>query len=455
MAIAGYSPTKSFEPAPELPVAVSNNFKGTVYDNNQVPVTSLLSYVEGTPWELEDYFRAVLGAHNDIKELDPGLSQEFQSYSLIKNLEVRLDDELSSSTDQTSHMTRVTGSALVYGFIKPNVNDYFIAKTGYNRSMLFRITEVDRLTWRRESVMRIQFTSVDYTDRVQTDVENLHNKVTSKYFFDRERLMEGLAPYLKEEDYKLVTDLRRARERIGISFLRDFGNSSAQTLTLPAQTDRVYDKFLTDFVTRTFGYFEFPQMLHIKQLPDTGELYLSQPQFWSAVLEADPDQIRFGNQRMNTVSTKSFFLNSYIKTMYSARMDRIVYPVQPDESIHTVDHEEVKTSLRGTPIATESAPNAAFAAIPRWESATGAIDAYPLISVDDYYVMTEAFYKEDRAAMTLIEIMTWDYLERKTIDAKQLSFMINIYSRMPRLEQFYFGPLLLCLMRFADQQAYS
>lgn len=456
MAIAQLSPTAPVAPVPQMPVAVSENFKGTTYDNNQVPVVSLLSYVEGSPWQVKSYFRQVLGQHNDLKEIDPGLSPEFQSYHRINQLELRMQDELSSSTDNDTQRTTVTGAALVYGFIQPNVNDYFIANTSYRRDSLFRVTNVDRLTWRRESVFGIQFQLVDYTDNLTNELADFKRKTTEEYFFDRERLMEGLIPYLKTEDYKLVHDLRDARQRLGSYYVNTFAVTSSHTLVIPGQSNRIYDSFLIDFIMMTMGFTEFPRLLHVKQLPKSGDPYLEQPQFWQAIVERDPNHIEFGNKQMGIVSTSGFFANSYIKTMYSARMDNVVYPINPDESAHSGDELCKVASFCGAikPTTAAQGKTTDYSTM-SFTLATGdTVAAYPKVLQDDYYVLSEAFYEKQDSRLTLLEIMVRDYLESKTLDRKQLSFMISIYPKMERLEQFYYGPLLLCLMRYADQLVY-
>lgn len=455
MAIASFKPTTDFKPDLKLPEAQPNNYKGLTYDNNQTPVVSLLAYIDGAPWSV-DYFTQILGEHNDLKELDTELSPQYQSYQKIVGMELRVQNELESSTDGTQQITSTTGSALVYSFLEPNVNDYFIAQTSYNRYSLFRVTSVDRHTWRRESVHTIQYHLVDYTERLPKEIANLKLKTTTEYFFSKERLMEGLTPYLKTDQYEMLADLRDSRERIGNYYLDTFINNSCKTLIIPGQgPTRIYDMYLVDFVLSTFGFIEFPKCYQITQYPKTGDVYIEQPQFWSAILNCDRNLIDYGNKQMTLADTSAFTRNSYVKTLFSTRADMIVYPWRPDTSTISGDDLPPVPTFRGCIKPTTSANGRDPSPSELIMMVNGKpVKAYPDAHVNGYYVLSSNFYENKDNNLTLLEIMTRDYLHRRTLDLRQLTFLIDLYPKMPRLEQFYFGPLLLALMKYADRQSY-
>lgn len=454
MAIASFKPNSDFTPVPKLPEAQSSNYKGLTYDNNQTPVVSLTAYVAGAPWTVT-YYAQVLGSHNDLKPLDSNLAAEYQSYTKILDLEIRVQSDLSSQTDTTSQLTTTTGSATVYSFMEPNINDYFIAETGHQRAALFIITSVDRETWRRESVHTIQYRMVDYVYRLEQDIASLDLKTTTEYVFSKDRLLEGLTPYLKTEQYQELVDLRQARIQIGNYYLDTFISQSSNTLLIPGQVaDRIYDPFLVDFVLSTFGYLDFHKCLKIKQYPKSGDIYLEQPQFWDAILKRDRNLINFGNQTMMVATTSQFPRTSYIKTMFSARTDKVVYPYRPDISAKTGEDPEplvpFRACLRPTTGANGRDPTDEEITYFMGEKA---IPAYPLAHVSGYYILSKAFY-EERSELTLLEILTRDYLAGRTLDLKQLTFLYKLYPKMPRLEQFYFGPLIMTLMGYSDRNMY-
>lgn len=455
MPIATVNPIVEFEPKPVLPVASPDNYMGLTYDNNQTPVVSLAAYAEGAPWTVT-YFRQVIGDHNDLKALDSNLAPQYQSYGRIDQLELRVQRDLESTTTADQHLTKTEGSAFVYAFIVPNVNDYFIADTSYQRKALFRVTTVNRQTWRRESVHTVEYTLMDYVDNLPQEIASLELKTTTTYVFSRDRLLEGLTPYLKTEDYHLVNSLQDERKLIGDYYLSAFSNHSMKTLMFPGQPlKRIYDNFLVNFVMSTFGYLEFTDVLKIKQLPTDGDQYLAQPQFWTAILERDRNQLTYGNHRMMVTSTAGFLKNTYLKTLYSARCDCIVYPYKPDLSTMSGEDMPPKPVFRGC---LKETTNAQGKEITDAEKTILILDKpvllYPKANEDAYYVLSENFYNNDREKMTLLELMTSDYLDSKTLDLKQLTALVRFYPKMERMEQFYFGPLIMCLMRYANHRTY-
>lgn len=456
MPIAEFKPEVNFQPEPVLPVAQPDNYMGLTYDNEQTPVVSLIAYVEGAPWRLEAYYRQVLGEHNDLKELDSNLSPEYQSYGRIDDMEIRVLQELDSTTDQEKQTTRTQGSAAVYAFIVPNVNDYFVAETSYRRKALFRVTNVNRVTWRRESLHNIEYVLVDYVEFLQQDMESLRLKTTSTYVFSRDRLMEGLTPYLKTEDYHIVNTLKDERKLIGDYYLNAFAHHASKTLMLPGQPlKNIYDNFLVSFVLASFDYLEFPALYKVTQLPKDGDQYLDQPQFWKAFLNRDMNLLNYGNKKMMVASTSCFLRNSYVKTLFSSRCDMIVYPYKPDLS--TMYGQDMppnpvfKACLKPT-------VNAEGEILTEAEKEFTILDvkipAYRRVGEDEYYVLSKAFYTNDRPSMSLLELMVHDYMQSKTIDLHQLTFLVRLFPKMERMEQFYYGPILMCLMRYANYRTY-
>lgn len=457
MAIAEYTPQKDFTPTPSLPKVQPDNYMGLTYDDKQTPLVSLQAYLEGSPWTVT-YYPQILGEHNDLKELDTGLSPQYQSYQRIDMMELRLEQDLGNGqTDGTSQLSSVSGSALVYAFLEPNINDYFVANTSQQREALFRVTEVNRHTWRRESVHTIEFTLVDFTARLEQEMKSLELKTTETYVFSRDRLLEGLPkPYLKTEEYNTLVNLKDAREKIGKHYLDTFINVGTKTLTIPGQPSlRIYDSFLTEFVLSTLGYLQFHKCLHIKQLPIDGDIYLQQPQFWKAILNADRTDIEYGNKQMKLSPTSAFRQTTYVKSLFSSRMDSIVYPYRPDVSTNTFDVPAPLPVSSGCIKPTTGASGSEPSYEEKFTLVNGeAILAYPRAHVEGYYVLSKAFYENIEEELSLLEIMTRDYLDHKSLSLTQVSFMASIYPTMPRLEQFYYGPLIMALIQYADKRLY-
>lgn len=427
---------------------------GLTYDNNTTPLISLLPYVEGAAWGIDEYYRQVLGKSNDLKPLDITLAGAYQSYERFLSMELRVQNDLQSSTTQDTQRTTVTGTAVVIGLI-PNTNDYFTATTGHLRQSLFRVVSVNRQTWRRESVHVIEYMMVDYTDRLVNEMNNLRQKTTGEYVYSRERVMEGLSPVLKTSDFNMLSDLKGERQAMGDAYLNTFTYATTGTLNLPGQPgQRIYDKYLIDFVMATLSFMDFPTLYRLKQLPDSGDVYLTQPQFWTAILKRDRKAITYGHQKMRMTSTASFEPTTYIKSFFSARMDYVIYPERPDTSANSGEDVPPRSPFIVPIMPTGNSTGSCLSDKDKTYVLDGVpIVAYHRVPTSGYYVLTEAFYKNDGMNMSLIEVMTRDYLDSKPLNLEHLSFITSLYPRMERMEQFYFGPLLMCFMRYVDMIA--
>jgi hypothetical protein len=70
----------------------------------------------------------------------------------------------------------------------------------------------------------------------------------------------------------------------------------------------------------------------------------------------------------------------------------------------------------------------------------------PSVSLKKWYVFGENFYKRE-AGMTAFEQMVWAYLDGQAIDPVQLSDIAKLYHAWGAVEQFYYLPILLSLMK--------
>ena len=457
MAIATRTPTTDFQPKPTLPIAYTENYKGLMYDNNHVPLVSLISYMDGSPWTVESYYRQSLGEHNDLKMLDTTLDAEFQGYERIDKLEILVDTDLQSTTDGVTQTTKTNGSGMIYPFFVPNVNDYFTAITGYRNIGLFRIKTVDRRTFRTDSVHYVEYELVDYIDNLPNEAASLKEKTIRTYVFSKERLMEGLAPILKTETYEAIGDLRSEYETMGRYYLDTFLNRGAKTLIYPGQTNnRIYDPFLVEFVMQTFSYDTFDAIIGMKELNKSGDRYLDQPQFFTVMLNQQHKDLKFTNQVMGYAKTGQFDPNTYIKSLAFARIEYVLYPSEPDVSTRSFDNELPLPVVKGIAVPTTNAKGRTLSSIDKsYTLENKLIQSYPMILDDEYYVFSKNFYENKGSELTLIEIMTRDYMSRRTLDLKQIQHMVNLYPKMERLEQFYYIPILMALVRYFEKSAYT
>ena len=234
---------------PVLPAIEPKDYQSIVVDDNQLPLNSLITYMEGAPWTV-DYYNQVVTRDNDVREFDPGQVNIYQQYTKITGLEIRVTTPLTDSQESDSALMSVTGAALVYPFMVPNMGDVFVAEASEGRKGIYRIESVDRKTFNKGSAFSIEYQLVCYLDSDQDYYQNLEEKTTKIYFFDKQRLTAGLAPTLIEKDFRELNDLHVLYEELCLFYFRTFFSREFGTLILPGQQYSIYDAFVVQYVLK-------------------------------------------------------------------------------------------------------------------------------------------------------------------------------------------------------------
>ena len=454
MAIAKHKPVVSI-PAPQLPKAEPDNYKSIVYDDKYVPLTSLLSYAEGMPWTVT-YYSQVLSKHNDLRSVDSAQPSIYQQYHKVVDMEIRVSSDLSTSHDSNSAITDVTGSALIYPFIIPNTGDHFVSDAGSSRKGIYVVTNVTRKTLNKDSMFEIEYRLLGFVVDQEELYSSIEERTIRTYYFDKGRLVEGLQPYLKEEDYKQVTSLGTKYRELIQYYFKTFFNRSYMTLVIPGQHEPIYDSFLVNYLLKIIDVNDAPELRSFRILPTDNDEYLNQPQFWDLLLNKDYQSIRHVNRYMGLVNKKFFNRSTYLAGLSYSNVNYIVYPEIKDKSTKIgfgyKEYVISYTSIQNT----ESDHLCTFAQLPvnQFKTVNKTYRLYDQLLVDDSYVLSDNFYNETED-MTVLEIMVKDYLKMNTLNLDMLEALYKGYRLLSRLEQFYYGPILITLIKEARRGTYT
>lgn len=437
-----------------LPKIQSESYRGVVYDDKNLPLSSLLSYIAGAPWTV-DYFAQVLGEHNDLREVDTSQSGSYQQYEKTIGLEIRVENTLSTSYDSDNSITSVSGSANIYPFMIPNVADYFVAEAADSQRALFRITQVDRKTFNRDSVYNIAYDLVGMLNADNTLFADLESKVVRSYHFSKDRLIEGLSPTLKTEEYTKIMNLKVLYQELVKYYFRTFFSISHGTLIIPGQTEVYYDSFVVNYLLKIVQTGDAPEMRSLRVIPTDRDKFLSQTQLWDLLLQRDYSGRLYSNNDMSLVSKHLFNKNTFVQGIAFSNIHYVVYPVTPDTS--TLIEGDVSVKLTSIQVLNDTAngKGASFTANDNAYIKAGA--TYPLIHevlADGKYVLSENFYSAT-ANQSVLEILVKDYLKGNALDLDMLYAVTNTFRQWKRLEQFYYAPLLITLIKEADRAQYT
>jgi hypothetical protein len=478
MPIAQLKPTAQPPVILNEPKIESKDYCSTTIDNQINPLASLLSYVSGMPWTV-NYYRQVITTQSDLKEQDIGQANIYQQYEKIEKMEIRVTESITGAQNTQFAQMRVSGSALVYPFMVPNVGDTFLSDAGYGQPGIYTIDTVERKSFNKESVYQIQYHLLDFLTGNEARFADLESKVIRTYVFDKSRLTQGLSPTLSTQDYANVQSLAQLYKIIVQYYFKTFYNKNYDTLVIPGQGTGAYDPYLVDYLLRIVDTFDAQEIRFVRNYAVDGDPFSAQDQFWKVLLNRDPNMLPYVNWYMGLVMTKFFNYNSMFKGIRYSRLSYVLYPVNPDFSLinpNAVENigdpllmdygvfqdgvftdspifkpqalqqiEEAKTQgasladlIKNQYVAQSQSP----ALIPS------------VINKTNTYVLTEAFYR-NTPGQTLLESLVQNYIASNALNLSDLLKCAQPFRQWGRLEQFYYLPILLTLIKAAQQETCS
>lgn len=429
---------------PQLPIASTDGYKGVAVDTRYTPLTSIVSYMSGTPWEVSAWFGQLLGQNSEVRPLDTAGVVVNQQYFAVMDLEIRVEQPLSSSWDSAIGQQTVTGSAMVLPFLTPNKYDYFVAEAGVGRMGLFQITEIERTTFNRTSAFRVDYTLVSFVDDDPTMLERLQAKVQRRYVFHRDRLVQGQEALLTTEDTDELFKLQGYLTQLQSYYLRTFYDPEHNTLMVPGQPEPTYDPYLTAFVLAMFELDEYQAARSIQQFGFDLHVIGSQPNLWSVLLARREDMLLDACRQYRAVPTTELVMDAALRPITYSRIDRVIYPIEQDLSVHSEPMTPTSyTTLSEPPQRRHASYNPATELL---SDGVQSMPAIPVVTALDAYVLPVAWY-ETRQSSSMLEVLVRDYIRHTTIQPKLLGDICGSYMRWGRLEQYYYIPVLVMLLK--------
>lgn len=455
MGIANYKPDINITPDKNIPSIQPSSYKSIVNDDNKIPLLSLLAYVTGSPWPV-DYYSQYISKHNDLREIDTNQPGVYQQYQLIRNLELRVLSPLTDSYNSTTSLTDVVGTANFYPYVIPNINDYFITDVGDIEKGIFRITNVERKSFDNDSVYEIEYSLVGYVSSQQELYENLLDKTIKNYCFNKDRLLENLQPIVKEEEQQQINDLYVLYKDIVTYYFDNFVSAKYYTLVIPGQNDAIYDPFLTDYLFKLVDSRDSDKIKNLRSLSIDGDIFLKQPQLFSLLATKNLSGITTCNKYMGYISKINFNSNSTLRGVFFNYMKYFVYPSTIDVSNLIAELPLPKTLEEDYTLEPTTNSNGLI------YNVTTDLYVSDLLTVpyihpankDDNYILSDAFYSntEDKS---VLEILVRDYLNNNIIKTDMLLGLCNRFRLWNRLDQFYYGPLILTLIKQSNKDTYT
>jgi len=454
-------------PKPTPVIIAKPEYKGVTVDTKMIPVSSLLSHVEGSSW-IVNYYSQVLNKDNASAGQGLGTNPIHQQYRLINSMELKVTSPLSNSQDPESKSMVVTGSATLYPFIIPNEGDIFLADIGSGREGVFQITNVTRLSISTQTCHTIDYNLIDYSNTTRRT--DLALKVVQTFYYQKDFLLHGQNPLLFEEDYVVVKNLQNSYRHICDSYFRTFFSREYSILLVPLQSTPTYDHYHTEALLRNFSTWDSEEIRYIRKLNVDDDSVMRATQIWDVIFTKNISLLNNCFTKVGKVYSSQFSSEPLHEGVRYSGVKELMYPLDPTVTVDFGYTPVVKT-VNGTAI---NIPNTSlktaggYLAQLRPKTLEDVIDRTlagfdqigdkaiynqsPLIHpvlIDNYYVFSRAFYENDQlpGKQSVLEVLTRQYIGGKDLDIQAIKRLVDNIPQWNPLDQFYYIPIILFLIK--------
>lgn len=456
-------PTVNRPATPTVEVKIEPKcYDGITVDTEYVPTSAILMWAQGSIWTA-DYYSQILGNSVEPKPLDLHLPPIEQQYRYLKRIPLKVTQALSfTQMDTTSNTMVATGSGFTYPFLTPNVGDMFVADIGDGRAGLFTITRAERATILKDSVYNVEWIMVG--EATMDKLENLAAKTELTYHFSNKSLESGCGPFVTMEDAAQIDAYDDILKELIRRYLTDFLSLEHSCLLVPDQLTKTYDHFVTRSILKMISPQEDPRVRKVRELNVMSEPVMSQPSIWDAILNAEPVRLYGSTERAHLITTKNLRGSPLLQAIGYTGIAKLVFPIDaPTDVDSQYDDEQRYRPLGGSfregrprrPLPGEFQSQAErelswFKTIPEdvedipvWRRPA---DIHPVV-IDDYYVLSEAFYSKSPLGQSKLELLVNQYLDHEAINYDQFNALLaNVYD-WDNLERFYYHPIVIALLK--------
>lgn len=423
----------------------SPKFKGVAVDTRWLNRSDLLTYVEGSSW-IVTYYSQVLNTDSQLSGQQLSVDPAYQPYTKIIGMELKVQQPLvTSQTDDTKGMV-MEGSSIVYPFLIPNEGDMFVVDIGEGVKGVFRVEQTVKKSIFKEACYEISY-SID-TDQDDKQ-EDLDRKVVNVLYFHKDMMQMGKNPLLIRQTHDILLRTQDVYDVLCKQYFKLFFSDEYKTLLLPLQSQSTYDYFLVDFLLDGFNTDDSEEIRFVRRLAMGGDPAMACHSLWTALLNRNPTYLKTAFQKVGAVSTGVFTAVPLVNGIRYTGIRKAVYPLDPQLVINN-SMTNSRCAPLAAPLEGQDAPvGGLYQMIESLNTANATPNEGTLKPVlgDDYYVLSQAFYQNDREHMDTFENFVWDYLEGKPMDAGALVATAEIWPTWGRLEQFYYIPILMHLLK--------
>lgn len=410
------------------PQITDKAYKHSIVSASREPLGALLTHIEGSAWTV-DYYSQILGSDEEPAPFDYNQSGTYQQYLHIKRYELKLQGAINSTVDPSDQTIAITGSAIMYPYMKPNFGDAFIADMGDGQAALFNVTEIEKKSYFKQACYEIQFALAKYVD--QNIEDNISTKVVKQTEFVKDFMLYGQNPIIATSEKMKYDNLTNILSDSFNDWLTEFFSNEFRTILVPNGQTPTYDPFITKLVTTIFSTDEYPLLKEINLLNVDDNNLNMYTDLWTLLIKRELYMLRNCFCEYLLIDAKQLNGNPFLQTAYFAGIKKIVVPKA--ENNMADERIGIAGIVSGGRIYGKEIPTTGY--------------TLPHMANTNNYVFSRDFYKDQSASgMSDIEYMVRDYLNERALNWNTLQNAIEARHTWTDIQRFYGVPVLLILL---------
>jgi hypothetical protein len=432
---------------PDIPQIQPPRANTVVVDNKTTPITSLMTHVAGIAM-INDYYRLVVNKDNVLYAQDVGQSGVDQQYIKYRNFEIRMQGSLSEDQQEDDKVFTMQGTGYIHSGFIPNEGDMFVTDVGDGRRGVFNITRSKRMSIRIGTVYEVSYSLAYFVGDKPSQFDDLEGKVIETYFYVKEMLGYNQNPFLSSEEYNFSRTMANTFRDMCQMFHSSFFSKEFAAYVLPGQNVSTFDYFLyraqrSIFRDDPFGVMRKHQSINIAD----EDIIARKMDLFSVLIERNATKFKICDRRVGYARTDQFFYDGVTTNIRYTGISALVYPdskeIRTDEFNNRLGKGFLSGPLTPTPNTLED--DVLEHQITDFMFGGKRVPLIKLVSVDDYYVFSEDFYKRTEN-LSVLEAQVLQYIDGKEVNPQALKVLLENYIYWPRLERFYYIPVLLILI---------
>ncbi len=383
-------------------------FKTATIVDDDTPVSKLNHYIEGSSWTV-DYFNQVKAENDLTSRFDEFLPDSLQQYSLIKNLELKIQSPIDVGNVESSN-----GSAVIAVGISPQSGDLFYATLVDGRKAILVITEVTKKNYNLNLVFEVSFKIDSFTDINTNRYDDLLTKVVKNFYFDSNYILTESAPILLKSDYEFKKLIEREVPHLTEYFFKECLDLRSRMLLIPGQTIKTLDPLLESFIFKIIDFSGSQLIGMTRRVSNEIPINLHET-IWGVLLSGDGRFLESTLKEFTLVNRRGEIANNNLNSLLISNTH---HPLR-----------DVKVPINTLPVFEEN---------------------------DFTYLFTSNFFNRIEVEnLSTIEKLVLRYIDNDVLGRSDMEILINSYMYWDPLEKYYYIPVLILLLKAIIKKTHS